>query len=228
MLFGLHEKLRHAHQDEWPKLHDLVVAHGKINVLGQAVLQKAGEEVADGRGVLRYLHKAEHNMVHFACHCVPVHGEDVLLLSLLRDASDITSEGVVSEPDEIRLGTKAFLRAPGVFETKQPLVFLNACQTTGDKEAIGLGFTLPDKFVRQKAAAVIATVCRVPDIFAAAFARKFYELFLEDRAEIGEALRATRVHFWKEYRNPLGLAYGLYSSPFYRVGERAKEGGLLT
>jgi len=79
---------------------------------------------------------------------------------------------------------------------------------------------------------VIATACPVSDLFAAAFAKVFYEFFLqglvvEDEATgekairlmtIGEALRATRWYFLKEYHNPLGLAYGLYSPAHYRVG----------
>jgi hypothetical protein len=228
MLFGLHDTLRHAHQDEWPKLRDLVTARGTINILGgQAGPQKTGEKAIAGKDVLKYLYTSEHNIVHFACHCVPAHGEDVLLLSLLKDASVIKGEGVVGDPDEVRLGTFAFLDASGVFETKQPLVFLNACQTTGDTDTVGIQFNLPEEFVQKKAAGVIATICPVPDIFAAAFAGKFYQLFLAERAEIGEALRATRAYFWEECHNPLGLAYGLYSSPFYRVGEQAKQGGLL-
>ncbi|MEP0885183.1 hypothetical protein NDI49_26895 [Trichocoleus sp. ST-U3] len=78
---------------------------------------------------------------------------------------------------------------------------------------------------------MIATACPVPDLFAAAFAKVFYEFFLrglvvEDEATgekgirlmtIGQALRATRWYFLKEFNNPLGLAYGLYSPANYRL-----------
>ncbi|WP_199313394.1 hypothetical protein [Leptolyngbya sp. FACHB-671] len=43
---------------------------------------------------------------------------------------------------------------------------------------------------------------------------------------IGEALQATRLYFLREYNNPLGLAYGLYSLAHYRLG-RVPAKGLL-
>ena len=80
---------------------------------------------------------------------------------------------------------------------------------------------------------MIATACPVPDLFAAAFAKVFYEFFLRGLVvkdevtgekgfrlmTIGEALRATRWYFLKEFNNPLGLAYGLYSPAHYRLGK---------
>ncbi len=86
-------------------------------------------------------------------------------------------------------------------------------------------------FIQHGAAAVIATACPVPDMFAAAFAKVFYEFFLRGMVvrdeisgekvvkimTIGEALRATRWYFLKEFNNPLGLAYGVYSPAGYRV-----------
>jgi hypothetical protein len=114
----------------------------------------------------------------------------------------------------------------------QPLVFLNACQSAGGADELRRTFNLPKVFIQHGAAAVIATACPVPDLFAAAFAKVFYKFFLrglvvEDEATgekairlmtIGEALRATRWYFLKEYHNPLGLAYGLYSPAHYRLG----------
>jgi CHAT domain len=92
-------------------------------------------------------------------------------------------------------------------------------------------FNLPKVFIQHGAAAVIATACPVPDMFAAAFAKVFYDFFLRGMVvidetgekmvkimSIGEALRATRWYFLKEFNNPLGLAYGVYSPAGYRVG----------
>lgn len=220
MLFGLHHKLRHAHHDEWPRLRELVTAggRGRVYILGGEVGFLITEErKCEGKDLLKYLYKASHNVVHFACHCRPGEGQDVLLLSLIQDASYISDEGVAGDVPVIKLGTFTFLDASGKFEKQQPLVFLNACQTTGDTDPVSLEFNLPEKFVNKGAAAVIATVCPVPDLFAAAFAREFYHRFLGEGVEIGEALRVTRLHFWEKYNNPLGLAYGLYSSPYYRV-----------
>jgi CHAT domain-containing protein len=76
---------------------------------------------------------------------------------------------------------------------------------------------LPTTFTEAAAAAIVATACPVPDRFAASFARKFYELFVRDKLQIGEALRQTRLFFLTKDNNPLGLAYGLYSPAHYRV-----------
>jgi hypothetical protein len=105
-----------------------------------------------------------------------------------------------------------------------PLVFLNACSTSrpGDShDPPGL----PDKWILSGGAlAVVATLCDVPDYFAHAFARKFYEILIQaltDRDDqaaprnryVAEALLQTRRFFMDEpYRNPLGLAYVLYAS----------------
>lgn len=104
-------------------------------------------------------------------------------------------------------------------------------------------------FIEHGAAAVVATACPVPDLFAAMFARVFYEFFLrgyiiidqetgaiieqETGAKvstsmrigdgtpmrIGDALRATRKYFLEYRHNPLGLAYGLYSPAHYQVAQ---------
>ncbi|MDF5713326.1 MAG: CHAT domain-containing protein [Rhizonema sp. NSF051] len=112
----------------------------------------------------------------------------------------------------------------------QPLVFLNACQSAGGADELRRTFNLPKVFIQHSAAAVIATACPVPDIFAAAFAKVFYKFFLRGMVvtdesgekivkmmSIGEALRATRWYFLTEFNNPLGLAYGLSSPAGYRV-----------
>ncbi|MBV9231008.1 MAG: CHAT domain-containing protein, partial [Chloroflexi bacterium] len=55
-----------------------------------------------------------------------------------------------------------------------------------------------------------------PDQFAATFSEELYQHLLSGEP-VGEALLATRNHFWTRYRNPLGLAYALYSSPSVRI-----------
>ena len=228
MLFGLHHKLIFTHQHELPALEKLVKARGDIYVLGgQVGFGKTVGQMCDAKILLKYLYTSRHNMLHFACHCMPGRGDDVLHLSLVEDATQITGEGGSGEPQSVCLGTFTFLDQPGTFQNQQPLVFLNACQTTGENDAVHLQFNLPEKFVDSKAAGVIATICPVPDTFAAVFAEKFYEYFLRDGVEIGEALRATRWYFWEKYHNPLGLAYGLYSSPYYRVPSRQPEESLV-
>jgi hypothetical protein len=71
-------------------------------------------------------------------------------------------------------------------------------------------------FWERGARGVLATEFRVPDWFAASFIEELYPRFLSGES-IGESLLAVRQHFWNQKRNPLGLAYALYSSPSIRI-----------
>jgi hypothetical protein len=49
------------------------------------------------------------------------------------------------------------------------------------------------------------------------FAKVFYNFFIGQKMMIGKALYQTRRYFLEEYNNPLGLAYEIYSSPYYQI-----------
>ncbi|MGB3640166.1 MAG: CHAT domain-containing protein [Rivularia sp. (in: cyanobacteria)] len=227
MLFCLHHRLLQAHYKERPEIEKLVkkTPGNRFTLLGRTcnlTNGKCNDPIGDD--LLKYIYKANHNMLHFACHCKQSNRGDSLLVSFLQD-EEIAEKALVLE-----LETHKFLLRRGKFLC-QPLVFLNACQSAGGTDELRRTFNLPKKFIQHDAAAVIATACPVPDLFAAAFAKVFYQYFLrgvvvEDEVSgekivkimsIGEALRATRWYFLKEFNNPLGLAYGLYSPASYRV-----------
>ena len=221
MLFCLHHKLMQSHQQERPVIEQLVLkALGKnrFSVLGGTGcgLTKLADPEISGKVLLQYLDTSTHNIVHFACHCGRDErrdgdGNDTLLFSL------INNEQVDGDMPVICLKTKDFYRITSKFKYR-PLVFLNACQSaSGAPDELGKSFNLPKVFIKHDAAAVIATICPVPDLFAAAFAREFYDRFLDQQMTIGDALRATRKFFLEEHNNPLGLAYGLYSPAHYRL-----------
>lgn len=227
MLFCLHHRLLHAHKKERPEIEKLVRVTGKdrFTLLGTACNLTNGKSSDPlGDDLLKYLYKASHNMLHFACHCKETRLGDKLLISFIKD-EEITENGLVLE-----LETYKFLLRQGKFLC-QPLVFLNACQSAGGVDELRRTFNLPKVFIQHGAAAVIATACPVPDMFAAAFAKVFYEFFLRGQVvrdeltgekmvrimNIGEALRATRWYFLKEFNNPLGLAYGVYSPAGYQI-----------
>jgi hypothetical protein len=98
---------------------------------------------------------------------------------------------------------------------QNPVVFLNACRTMTNPEQLLQGESFPRSFLKLGAGAVIATACDMPDLFAVAFAHKFYEVFLDRRHRqsptASDALRQARQFFIDQYNNPLGLAYGLYA-----------------
>jgi hypothetical protein len=226
MLFCLHHHLRRTHRQEWPEIQKLVevTSQDHFRVLGPL---GGVTRIHDGETLLEYLDQASHNMVHFACHCQQIDaGSDALVVSL------IGNERARSDPQVIQLETYTFIDINGHFQ-RQPLVFLNACQSAGGADELRETFNLPRVFIKRGAAAVIATACPVPDHFAAAFARQFYEFFLRgprvtdeqihaktsSPMTIGAALHETRRCLLDEYYNPLGLAYGLYSPPYYRLAQ---------
>ncbi len=72
MLFCLHHRLLHAHKKERPEIERLVRVTGKdrFTLLGTACNLTNGKSCDPlGDDLLKYLYKASHNMLHFACHC---------------------------------------------------------------------------------------------------------------------------------------------------------------
>jgi hypothetical protein len=153
-------------------------------------------------------------ILHFACHCKA------------QDRSSFLSQlhmTVEGEPVTLDVALMAAYLRREIRSRKDsgPLVFLNACGSGQVTSAEPPGF--PETWIKKQGAlAVVATLCPVPDAFAFAFARKFYEyLFGEGeagapapgrRGYLAEALLATRRHFMEHYNNPLGLAYILYAT----------------
>ena len=151
-----------------------------------------------------------YELIHFACHCEP----DKLSELLTELKINIAGEEVALTVAQMSGSREAQSEHDG------PLVFLNAC-STGEQgnNAEPPGF--PENWINKRGAlAVVATLCPVPDLFAHAFARKFYNTLLESpkkpeepvrERSLAEALLETRRYFMTECRNPLGLAYVLYA-----------------
>lgn len=156
-----------------------------------------------------------YELVHFACHCQP--GK----LSELATQLNINIAGENMALDVATMATGRTLTP----ETPGPLVFLNACGT-GQQNQTNEPPGFPDVWIRQHGAlAVVTTLCPVPDLFAHAFALKFYR-FLFAAGDpgvsarpryVGEVLLQTRRYFMEQCNNPLGLAYMLYGVRDVRV-----------
>ena len=173
MLFCLHHALKHAKNQEWPKVSELLArrSDARFILLSSSMCAEA-KEYTDGERFLRYLDQAGHNMLHFACHCRATEaGADALLISMIRNHESISDR----EPF-FHLETSNFEDAVGRFK-QEPLVFLNACQSGPSPNELGKTYNLPRMFMERGAGAAIATACPVPDTFAAEFARVFYEEF---------------------------------------------------
>lgn len=178
---------------------------------------------------LRSLFKstAHYDLFHFACHCD--FNEETEFLSNLNmmiagerihlDVSFMKSE--LHNLSEVTLSSG-------------PLVFLNTCgsaQWGTNSEPPGF----PEAWINNRqACAVIATLLPIPDVFAEAFANKFYSLLRSNLKYINsvqskhvqkeeytknnkisiylaDVLFQTRQFFIDKYNNPLGLAYILYA-----------------
>ena len=236
-LMCLHHKLIGAYTTEWEAIQRAIKStdQASVRLLGPTDLIRR-----DGKGLLDHLDRAGYNILHFACHgrqCDAVHDELEISLLLQSDLEHIGDPDF--EPPTITLQTRTFTMQEGAF-SPPPLVFLNACQSAGGADRLRNRYNLPLKFLGRGAAAIVATACAVPDVFAAEFARVFYGYFLhgiESQVQsgavegvavekpkrrvtvLGEALRLSRCYFLEKYNNPLGLAYGLYTPAYYHVPE---------
>jgi hypothetical protein len=167
--------------------------------------------------LIKILGRTRYDLIHFACHCEASQKTEFLSrLDMRVGGADVSMDVSLMATDMQRERLSA--DEPG------PLVFLNACGT-GQMGASYEPPGFPSQWIRgQRALAVVATLCPVPDYFAHAFARKFYEILFgipsgqgegagtpARKRYVAEALLRTRRFFMQEYNNPLGLAYVLYA-----------------
>jgi hypothetical protein len=164
---------------EWPK-HELQLRTGGRQL-------DVGKSRAD---VLRLLRASRPHVVYFYCHGgFAGDGSPCLFVGGPEDA------GIT--PDN--------LEANGIqWQTPQPLVFINGCNTTSLEPKAAFDFV--SSFVQEvHAAGVIGTEITVFEPLARAFAEAALDRFLSG-APIGEAVRQARLSLLKD-GNPLGLVY---------------------
>ena len=143
------------------------------------------------------------DILHFACHA---YEQSPIERSYLFITADLRVSMI-----DFRLSR---------FELSQhPFVILNACRTG----VINPRYTASwvRSFWEHGARGVLATDFKVPDDFAANFSAALYAELLKG-VPIGKALLKVRWQFWEKQRNPLGLAYALYSSPSIKVTKSRK------
>lgn len=144
---------------------------------------------------------------HFACHFhvnVNDHGESLITLC----AED--GGGYNVSVEELQRRFFSARRADRELAAEGPLVFFNACGSSS--LSAGGAAWLPAVFLRNGNVAFIGTETRVPDEFAAGFARRFYEVLLTG-VPVGRALWEAKCSSLDEDGNPLGLLYTLYGNP---------------
>jgi hypothetical protein len=101
----------------------------------------------------------------------------------------------------------------------KPVVFINACQ--GGQMTTLFYKTVAAEFLRQQAAAVVGAQIDIPAIFAAEYARRFFQRLFRHRThkrlrgraherKLGFIMRTLAREFVHKHHNPLGFAYSLY------------------
>jgi hypothetical protein len=88
-----------------------------------------------------------------------------------------------------------------------PLVFINACESAELSPLFYDGFV--PYFMAKGARGVIGTECETPALFAAEWARCFFDQFLAGEP-LGQIFLNLRQEFYHEHNNLLGLLYALY------------------
>jgi hypothetical protein len=88
-----------------------------------------------------------------------------------------------------------------------PLVFINACESAELSPLFYEGFV--PYFMAKGARGVIGTECKTPALFAAEWARRFFDRFLAG-GSLGQIALDLRREFFYEHNNLLGLLYALY------------------
>lgn len=142
--------------------------------------------------------KQELHFLHFACHANEGNPLDRSYLSVTKDFSLSMIDFTLKKFDL----------------SYHPFVILNACRTSVMNPLYTSSWAR--KLWEHGARGVLATDLKVRDDFAAAFSVELYSDLLRG-IPIGKALLNARWHFWEKERNPLGLAYALYSPPSIKV-----------
>ncbi|MCG2624337.1 CHAT domain-containing protein [Arthrobacter sp. I2-34] len=88
-----------------------------------------------------------------------------------------------------------------------PLIFINACESAELSPLFYDGFV--PYFMAKGARGVIGTECKTPALFAAEWAKRFFDMFM-DGVPLGELFLKLRREMYLDHGNPLGLLYGVH------------------
>jgi hypothetical protein len=142
--------------------------------------------------------KVADKIMYFYCHAQTTG---------LTAAGGADSSALVLSDKALMLGD-LYLEAPTATTMGgQPLVFINACESAALSGTFYDGFV--PYFMAKGARGVVGTECRTPAAFATAWARRFFEKFI-DGEPLGQTFLDLRREFLDEHHNPLGLCYAVY------------------
>jgi hypothetical protein len=164
------------------------VDYWRRQAMGPVTVLRDKEDVA-----LALAEPGPNRLVYFYCHLAGSEPADCALI--------FTGYRALALRD-LEIDAPSHLPIPGA-----PLVVINACDSVALTPALYAGL-LP-YFIGKGARGVIGTEVTVPALFAAEWARRFFDRML-DGESVGQAIFAVRHQFLTEHRNLLGLLYTPY------------------
>jgi hypothetical protein len=138
-------------------------------------------------------------LLYFYCHAISK--------SLAEGGGPDASTLVLSGGERLTLGDLHVFAPTGRPLPGMPLVFINACESAELSPLFYDGFV--PYFMAKGARGVIGTECKIPALFAAEWAKRFFDRFLVG-GSLGQIALDLRREFFYEHNNLLGLLYALY------------------
>lgn len=148
------------------------------------------------------LQRGEFGALHFACH----------------NTFDPARSSSIAFGNEL-FGPTALapMRAVGAFKTARPLVFLNACRSTGQAPLYAELAGWAEQFLHAGAGVFVGSAWSVRDASAKRFAETFYRALVERGETLGSAALAARQALAEDPDDPTWLAYTVYGDPHATV-----------
>ena len=144
-------------------------------------------------------------IVYFYCHAESAG---------LADPGGPDASALVLSDARISLGELALDAPTTTLLRGRPLVFINACESAELSPAFYDGFV--PYFMAKGARGVVGTQCKTPALFAAEWAKRFFDRFLGGAA-LGDVFLDLRREFLQTHGNPLGLLYAVHCDGDTRI-----------
>ncbi|HUX77516.1 MAG TPA: CHAT domain-containing protein [Anaerolineae bacterium] len=161
----------------------------------EVIVRESGDEVTRA---LADVSTAD-QILYFFCHAISK--------SLAERGGPDDSTLVLSGDQRVTLEDLNLFASPRKTLPGAPLVFINACESAELSPLFYDGFV--PYFMAKGARGVIGTECETPALFAAEWARRFFDRFLAGEP-LGQIFLGLRREFYYGHGNLLGLLYALY------------------
>ncbi|MBA3948071.1 MAG: CHAT domain-containing protein [Herpetosiphonaceae bacterium] len=191
---GIDQQMKMSFIADQLKYWDTIKSAGKVQVVVRETEADVQKALADTT--------TPDQILYFNCHAISKSlseggGPDDSMLVLTTPAAGLTLKDL-----------SVFAGSNDPFPAA-PLIFINACESAELSPLFYDGFV--PYFMSKGARGVIGTECETPALFAAEFARRFFDEFLTGKP-LGQVFLELRQEFYAKNTNIMGLLYALYCS----------------